>query len=76
MTAKLFALTRTPDSGVVGAFALLCPEARSATVRWTLEPRLERRSAHHATWRSVIADLDIGWQKGIVAVASATARTL
>ena len=76
MTAKLFALTQTPESGVVVAFALLCPDARYTTVRWAREPRLERRSADPATWRSVIADLNIGWQKGIVAPASATARTL
>lgn len=74
MTARLFAITRSPESGVVLAFALLCPEARYASVRWTREPRLERR--HGAAWPAVTADLEIGWPKGIVAPGSATARAL
>lgn len=64
------------DTGVLVGHALLCPDARYATVRWKGADRLDRRFGAPAAWRSVDADLSIGWEKGLVASGSATSGLL
>jgi hypothetical protein len=70
-----FALTRR-DTGRLVGHALLCPDARFATVLWAGADRLDRRHATPHMWKQVIGDLEIGWEKWVVAGDCSTARFL
>jgi hypothetical protein len=75
VTAHHFVLTRL-DTGALVGHALLCPEARYASVRWKGAERLDRRFASPPLWRSIDADLRIGWLRGYVDTGAMTYRLL
>jgi hypothetical protein len=55
--------------------ALVCPEARYASVRW-MDDRIERRHLTGSTWSGVEADLEEGFDLGPVSKARPVARVL
>lgn len=75
MTAHHFLITRL-DTGALVGHALICVEARYVSVRWKDAERLDRRFAGPPTWRSVEADLGLGWSRGYVDSGSMTYRLL
>lgn len=46
--------------------ALVCVEARYASIRWKGAPRLDRRFVDAARWRPIERELRDGWTKGLV----------
>ncbi|MEO8483111.1 MAG: hypothetical protein ABI634_12930 [Acidobacteriota bacterium] len=75
LRASHFTVTRR-STGKLAGHAMLCPDARYATLRLFGETRLCRGFAHPAQWKTIEADLAIGWEKGHVPRASAVAKTL
>lgn len=65
-----FVITRR-DTGTPAGHALLCPEARYASVRWARETRLERRHGTPRQWIDGEAESRKGWPKGTVDPAAA-----
>lgn len=66
----------TADTGLLRGHALLCVDARYASLRVKGAARLHRGFASPAEWQAIVGDLRIGWPKGFVDMASATARVL
>jgi len=75
MTAVLLSIAQLETGRTVG-MALICPEARYASVMWHGAPRIDRRMASPAIWRAVIAELTPGLDAGPLARESAIVRLI
>jgi hypothetical protein len=74
VTAWTFTLTFVETKHLLGV-ALLCPDARYASVLW-MDERLEPRHLTSTIWTSVEADLDEGFDPGPVSKSRPVARVL
>lgn len=75
MTAHHFVLTSLETGAMLGQ-ALICPEARYASVRWKGADRLDRRFVPALSWKAIERELQDGWPKGLVAVGSTVFLTI
>jgi hypothetical protein len=75
MTAHHFLLTHLETGALVGQ-ALVCAEARYASVRWKGAERLDRRFVPAPAWKAIEVEVRDGWSKGLVAVESAVFATV
>jgi hypothetical protein len=67
VSAHHFLLTHV-ETGVITGHALVCAEARYASVRWKGADRLDRRFVAAPAWKPIERELREGWSKGLVAV--------
>jgi hypothetical protein len=74
VTAWVFSLTFVETRHLLGV-ALICPDARYASVLW-MDERIEPRHLTSSIWISVEADLDEGFDPGPVSKSRPVARVL
>jgi hypothetical protein len=75
VTAVLFAIMHL-ETGRQAGTALVCPDARYASVQWVGADRLDRRLASPALWQGVIVETMPGFDAGPLERGSAIARLL
>lgn len=75
MTAVTYVITALETGRRLG-HALVCVEARYASVRWSGDTRLDRRFGAPATWRSVAAEQAPGFDAGPLSADSGVVQLL
>lgn len=63
-------------TGRGAALALICPEARYASIAWRRSDRLERRFVHAVAWQAIERDLRVGLPAGALPDDSAIVHAL